>query len=73
MNPYVVQKIVRYKKNAVPRDTLIAQVTLHGRRAKFFMFSAKISNSTTTSCRVRENCRACDTDREDGIDANHNQ
>jgi len=42
--PYVVQKIVRYKKNAVPGDTLIAQVTLHGRRAKFFMFSAKISN-----------------------------
>ena len=42
--PYVVQKIVRYKKNAVPGDTLTAEVTLHGRRAKFFMFSARIIN-----------------------------
>ncbi len=43
-DPYVVQKVVRYKKNAGPGDTLKAEVTLHGRRAKFFMFSAKISN-----------------------------
>jgi len=43
-DPYVVQKVVRYRKNAVPGDTLTAEVTLHGRKAKFFMFSAKISN-----------------------------
>jgi 3-hydroxyacyl-[acyl-carrier-protein] dehydratase len=43
-DPYVVQKIVRYKKNAVPGDKLIAEVTLTGRKAKFFIFSAKISN-----------------------------
>jgi 3-hydroxymyristoyl/3-hydroxydecanoyl-(acyl carrier protein) dehydratase len=42
--PYVVQKVVRYKRNAVPGDTLTAEVTLHGRKAKFFMFSARISN-----------------------------
>ena len=43
-DPYVVQKIVRYKKNAIPGDTLIATVRLNGRRAKFFMFSAEIKN-----------------------------
>ncbi len=43
-DPYVVQKIVRYKKNAVPGDKLIAEVTLHERRSKFFIFSAEIKN-----------------------------
>jgi 3-hydroxymyristoyl/3-hydroxydecanoyl-(acyl carrier protein) dehydratase len=43
-DPYVVQKIVRYKKNAVSGDKLLAEVTLKGKRAKFFMFSARIIN-----------------------------
>ncbi len=41
---YVVQKVVRYKSNAVPGDTLFAEVTLQGRRKRFFMFSAVIRN-----------------------------
>ncbi len=45
-DPYVVQKIVRYKKNAVPGDKLIATVKLSGRRSKFFMFSAEIKNQS---------------------------
>jgi 3-hydroxymyristoyl/3-hydroxydecanoyl-(acyl carrier protein) dehydratase len=44
--PRVVQKIVRYKKNAVPGDTLIAKVKLNGKRAKFIMFSAEIRNQS---------------------------
>jgi 3-hydroxymyristoyl/3-hydroxydecanoyl-(acyl carrier protein) dehydratase len=44
--PRVVQKIVRYKKNAVPGDILIAKVKLNGRRAKFIMFSAEIRNQS---------------------------
>jgi 3-hydroxymyristoyl/3-hydroxydecanoyl-(acyl carrier protein) dehydratase len=44
--PRVVQKIVRYKKNAVPGDTLIAKVKMNGRRAKFLMFSAEIRNQS---------------------------
>ena len=43
-DPHVVQKIVRYKKNVVPGDKLTAKVKLHGRKAKFFMFSAEIRN-----------------------------
>jgi 3-hydroxymyristoyl/3-hydroxydecanoyl-(acyl carrier protein) dehydratase len=43
-DPHVVQKIVRYKKNVVPGDELIAEVKLHGRRGKFFIFSATIKN-----------------------------
>jgi 3-hydroxymyristoyl/3-hydroxydecanoyl-(acyl carrier protein) dehydratase len=43
-DPYVVQKIVRYKKNALPGDKLLAEVTLHGRKAKFFIFTARITN-----------------------------
>ena len=43
-DPYVVQKIVRYKKNAVPGDKLIAEVKFHERRSKFFIFSAEIKN-----------------------------
>ena len=43
-NPHVVQKIVRYKTNAVPGDRLIAEVKLNGRRGRFFMFSADIKN-----------------------------
>ena len=42
--PRVVQKIVRYKKNASPGDTLIAKVKLDGRRSRFIMFSAEIRN-----------------------------
>lgn len=45
-DPHVVQKIVRYKNSASPGDKLIAEVKLIGRRAKFFMFSAKISNQS---------------------------
>jgi 3-hydroxymyristoyl/3-hydroxydecanoyl-(acyl carrier protein) dehydratase len=44
--PRVVQKIVRYKKNAMPGDTLIAKVKLNGRRTKFIMFSAEIRNQS---------------------------
>jgi 3-hydroxyacyl-[acyl-carrier-protein] dehydratase len=44
--PRVVQKIVRYKKNASPGDTLIAHVKLTGRRAKFLLFSAEIRNQS---------------------------
>jgi 3-hydroxyacyl-[acyl-carrier-protein] dehydratase len=44
--PRVVQKIVRYKKNAMPGDILIAKVKLDGRRAKFIMFSAEIRNQS---------------------------
>jgi 3-hydroxymyristoyl/3-hydroxydecanoyl-(acyl carrier protein) dehydratase len=43
-DPHVVQKIVRYKKNAEPGDRLIATVKLTGRRNKFFMFTAEIKN-----------------------------
>jgi 3-hydroxymyristoyl/3-hydroxydecanoyl-(acyl carrier protein) dehydratase len=42
--PHVVQKIVRYKKEAVPGDTLIAEVRLDERRSRFFIFSAEIRN-----------------------------
>ncbi len=42
--PHVVQKIVRYKKRAVPGDTLVAEVKLDGRRSKFFLFSGEIKN-----------------------------
>ncbi len=44
--PHVVQKIVRYKKNVVPGDQLIAEVRLNGRRGKFFMFTANIKNQS---------------------------
>jgi 3-hydroxymyristoyl/3-hydroxydecanoyl-(acyl carrier protein) dehydratase len=43
-NPYVIQKIARYKKNVVHGDTLITEVRLNGKRNKFFMFSAEIRN-----------------------------
>lgn len=42
--PRVVQKIVRYRKNALPGDRLIATVKLTSRRAKFILFSAEIRN-----------------------------
>ena len=45
-DPYVVQKIVRYKKNAVPGDRLIATVKLSGRRARFYIFSGEIKNQS---------------------------
>ncbi len=43
-DPHVVQKVVRYKKSAVPGDRLVSEVTLNGKRGKFFMFSAEIKN-----------------------------
>jgi 3-hydroxymyristoyl/3-hydroxydecanoyl-(acyl carrier protein) dehydratase len=43
-DPHVVQKIVRYKNNAVPGDRLVAEVRLNSRRGKFFMFDAAIKN-----------------------------
>lgn len=43
-DPHVVQKIVRYKKNAAPGDTLIAEVQLRDTRSRFFIFSAEIKN-----------------------------
>jgi len=43
-HPYVIQKISRYKKNAVHGDTLITEVKMNGNRNKFFMFSAEIRN-----------------------------
>jgi acyl-CoA thioesterase FadM len=43
-DPHVVQKIVRYKKHAVPRDRLIAEVRPNGRRGRFIMFTAGIIN-----------------------------
>ena len=43
-NPHVVQKIVRYKMNAMPGDRLISEVRLNGRRGRFYMFTADIKN-----------------------------
>jgi len=42
--PHVVQKSVRYKKEAVPGDSLTAEVRLVERRSRFFIFSAEIRN-----------------------------
>jgi len=42
--PRVVQKTVRYKKSVAPGDTLIAEVKLLEKRARFFIFSAEIRN-----------------------------
>ena len=43
-NPHVVQKTVRYKRNAVPGDTLIGEVKLTGRKGRFVLFSGEIRN-----------------------------
>lgn len=43
--PRVVQKTVRYRKNVAPGDTLVAEVRLHNRRGRFFIFSAEIKNT----------------------------
>lgn len=43
-NPHVVQKTVRYKRNAVPGDTLIAEVKLTGKKGRFIIFSGDIRN-----------------------------
>ena len=43
-NPHVVHKIVRYKRNAAPGDTLIAQVKLTGKKGRFLIFSGDIRN-----------------------------
>ena len=46
-HPYVVQKIVRYKKNVAHGDTLITEVRLNKKRNNFFMFSAEIKNQNS--------------------------
>ena len=43
-NPYVIQKIVRYKKNAGPGDTLISSVRLDAKKTRFYIFSAELKN-----------------------------
>lgn len=43
-NPHVVQKMVRYKKNASPGDTLIADIKLDEKKSRFFLFSGQIIN-----------------------------
>jgi 3-hydroxyacyl-[acyl-carrier-protein] dehydratase len=43
-NPYVGQKTVRYKRNAVPGDTLIAEVKLTAKKGRFIIFSGEIRN-----------------------------
>jgi 3-hydroxyacyl-[acyl-carrier-protein] dehydratase len=43
-NPHVVQKIAKYKKSVSPGDTLKAEITLVGKKSRFFLFSGKIIN-----------------------------
>ena len=43
-DPHVVQKSVRYRRNVVPGDTLIAEVRLCEIRSRFYIFSAEIRN-----------------------------
>jgi 3-hydroxyacyl-[acyl-carrier-protein] dehydratase len=43
-NPHIVQKTVRYKRNAGPGDILIAEVKLTGRKNRFVLFSGEIRN-----------------------------
>lgn len=43
-NPHVVQKTVKYKKSVVPGDRLLAEVTLTGKKKRFFLFTAEIRN-----------------------------
>ena len=43
-NPHIVQKTVRYKRNAGPGDTLIAEVKLIGKKSRFVLFSGEIRN-----------------------------
>jgi 3-hydroxymyristoyl/3-hydroxydecanoyl-(acyl carrier protein) dehydratase len=43
-NPHVVQKTVRYKRNAGPGDTLIAEIKLIGKKNRFVLFWAEIRN-----------------------------
>ena len=43
-DPHVVQKTVRYRRNVVPGDTLIAEVRLRETRGRFYIFSAEIRN-----------------------------
>jgi 3-hydroxymyristoyl/3-hydroxydecanoyl-(acyl carrier protein) dehydratase len=43
-DPHVVQKNVRYRRNVVPGDTLIAEVRLRETRSRFYVFSAEIRN-----------------------------
>jgi 3-hydroxyacyl-[acyl-carrier-protein] dehydratase len=53
-DPHVVQKVVRYKKNVVPGDKLIAEVRLRERRSKFFIFSAEIRNQNNETVALYE-------------------
>jgi 3-hydroxyacyl-[acyl-carrier-protein] dehydratase len=43
-NPYVVQKIARYRRKVVPGDRLTAEVKYLARRGRFVVFSAVIRN-----------------------------
>lgn len=43
-NPYVAQKIARYRKNVAPGDRLTAEVKFLESRGRFTMFSAVIRN-----------------------------
>lgn len=43
-NPHVVQKIAKYKKPVEPGDEIRAEVTLTGRKSRFFLFTALIKN-----------------------------
>jgi acyl-CoA thioesterase FadM len=43
-DPHVVQKTVRYRRNVVPGDRLIAEVRLREARGRFYIFSAEIRN-----------------------------
>ena len=53
-DPHVVQKTVRYKREAVPGDTLIAEVRLVERRSRFFIFAAEIRNQRSEVVAVYE-------------------
>lgn len=53
-DPHVVQKSVRYKKEAMPGDSLIAEVRLLERRSRFFIFSAEIRNQRNEIVAVYE-------------------
>jgi 3-hydroxymyristoyl/3-hydroxydecanoyl-(acyl carrier protein) dehydratase len=43
-HPHVVQKIARYKKNAVHGDILTTEVKFNGKKNRFYMFSAEVKN-----------------------------
>lgn len=43
-NPHVVQKIAKYKKSVSPGDTIRAEITLTGKKSRFFLFTGRITN-----------------------------